>query len=102
MTPRNRNAVRSEKLWPDLWVRVQRLSRVQRDTERWRAQTAESSGETSILRIQPTSESINHMGDRSPKDNQKKTGQKQAKASSADQKKKAQVAAKAANTGKKK
>jgi hypothetical protein len=42
------------------------------------------------------------MGDRSPKDNQKKTGQKQAKASTADQKKKAQVAAKAANTGKKK
>jgi hypothetical protein len=42
------------------------------------------------------------MGDRSPKDNQKKTGQKQAKARSADQKKKAQVAAKAANTAKKK
>jgi hypothetical protein len=36
------------------------------------------------------------MGDRSPKDNQKKTGQKQAKASSADQKKQASAAAKAA------
>ncbi len=42
------------------------------------------------------------MGDRSPKDNSKKTGQKQAKATSADQKKKSQVAAKAATTGKKK
>jgi hypothetical protein len=61
-----------------------------------------STGETSIPRTQPTSEYIHPMGDRSPKDNQKKTGQKQAKASSADQKKKAQVAAKAANSGKKK
>ena len=102
MTPRNRNALLSEKLGPDLFVGVHHLSRVQRDTEPRRAQTAESSGETSILRIQPTSESINHMGDRSSKDNQKKTGQKQAKASTADQKKKAQVAAKAANTAKKK
>jgi hypothetical protein len=91
-----------KKLWPNLFVGVHHLSRVQRDTERWREQTTESSGETSIPRMQPNSESINHMGDRSPKDNQKKTGQKQAKASSSDQKKKAQVAAKAANTGKKK
>jgi hypothetical protein len=41
------------------------------------------------------------MGDRSPKDNSKKTGQKQAKATSADQKKKSQVAAKAAAAKKK-
>jgi len=75
---------------------------VQRDTEPERAQTSSSSGETFIPRIQPTFKTTNHMGDRSPKDNQKKTGQKQAKASSADQKKKAQVAAKAANTAKKK
>jgi hypothetical protein len=34
------------------------------------------------------------MGDKSPKANQKKSGQKQAKASSADQKKSAAVAAK--------
>ncbi|MGD1089957.1 MAG: hypothetical protein ABR955_14720 [Verrucomicrobiota bacterium] len=34
------------------------------------------------------------MGDRSPKSNQKKFSQKQAKASSADQKKKEAVAAK--------
>jgi len=66
------------------------------------AQGAESGGETSIPRTQPTSDSRNHMGDRSPKDNQKKTGQKQAKASTADQKKKAQDAAKQANSGKKK
>ena len=69
--------------------------------ESLKAQTAESSGETSIPRIQPTSDSNNHMGDRSPKDNQKKTGQKQAKASTADQKKKSQVAAKAAAAKKK-
>jgi hypothetical protein len=75
---------------------------VLRDTKPWRAQIQTSSGETFIPPIQPTFKTTNHMGDRSPKDNQKKTGQKQAKASSADQKKKAQVAAKAANTAKKK
>ena len=42
------------------------------------------------------------MGDRSPKDNQKKTGQNQAKASTADQKKKALDAAKQVSSGKKK
>lgn len=36
------------------------------------------------------------MGDRSPKDNQKKSSQKQAKANSADQKKKQALAAKQA------
>lgn len=41
------------------------------------------------------------MGDRSPKDNQKKTGQKQSKASAADLKKKSAVAAKQAVTKKK-
>jgi hypothetical protein len=35
------------------------------------------------------------MGDRSPKDNQKKTGQKQAKAGAADQQKKQDAATKA-------
>jgi hypothetical protein len=39
---------------------------------------------------------VNIMGDRSPKSNQKKSSQKQAKASSADQKKKQAVAAKQA------
>ncbi len=73
-----------------------------RDKEHDRGEDDPSTGETSIPRTQPTSEYIHPMGDRSPKDNQKKTGQKQAKASSADQKKKAQVAAKAANSGKKK
>jgi hypothetical protein len=67
-----------------------------------RAHLDQSTGETSIPRTQRTSDSIHPMGDRSPKDNQKKTGQKQAKATSADQKKKAQIAAKAANSGKKK
>ena len=42
-----------------------------------------------------------HMGDKSPKANQKKSGQKQAKASSASQKKSAAVAAKQ-SAGKKK
>ena len=41
------------------------------------------------------------MGDRSPKDTQKKTGQKQTKASSADQKKKQATASKQAVTKKK-
>src|SRR4051812_48256834 len=42
-----------------------------------------------------------HMGDRSPKSNQKKSNQKQTKSSSADQKKKQAVAAKQ-SAGKKK
>ncbi len=41
------------------------------------------------------------MGDRSPKDNQKKTGQKQAAASSADKKKQQAAASKQAVTKKK-
>ncbi len=41
------------------------------------------------------------MGDRSPKDNQKKTGQKQSKVSAADQKKKQAAASKQAVTKKK-
>lgn len=41
------------------------------------------------------------MGDKSPKSNQKKTTQKQVKATSADQKKKEAMAAKAAPTKKK-
>jgi hypothetical protein len=45
---------------------------------------------------------INVMGDKSPKSNQKKSSQKDAKTSSANQKKSAAVAAKQANTGKKK
>ena len=67
-----------------------------------RAQCGPPCGETPIPQTQPNSESIHPMGDRSPKDNQKKTGQKQAKASTADQKKKAQAAAKQASSGKKK
>jgi hypothetical protein len=39
-------------------------------------------------------EKIKHMGDKSPKSNQKKSSQKQSKTSSADQKKKQAVAAK--------
>ena len=42
------------------------------------------------------------MGDRSPKSNQKKTSQKQAKANDASQKKTAAVAAKQSAFGKKK
>ena len=41
------------------------------------------------------------MGDRSPKSNQKKSAQKQVKASSADQKKQAAIAAKQTVTKKK-
>jgi hypothetical protein len=68
----------------------------------FKVQGAGPCGETPIPQTQPTSESNHPMGDRSPKDNQKKTGQKQAKASTADQKKKAQAAAKQAASGKKK
>ena len=48
-----------------------------------------------------TRKKVNVMGDRSPKSNQKKSGQKQTKAKSADQKKKQAVAAKQAGTKKK-
>jgi hypothetical protein len=46
---------------------------------------------------QPSKGKSNTMGDRSPKSNQKKSNQKQAKASSADQMKKQAVAAKKAD-----
>jgi len=45
--------------------------------------------------------SQHHMGDKSPKANQKKSSQKQAKSNSADQKKQQAAAAKAAGTKKK-
>ncbi len=47
-------------------------------------------------------EKINVMGDKSPKSNQKKSSQKQAKTSSANQQKTAAVAAKQSAFGKKK
>jgi hypothetical protein len=50
-------------------------------------------GETAMPQpSQPGKGKSNTMGDRSPKSNQKKSNQKQAKASSADQKKKQAVA----------
>ena len=44
---------------------------------------------------------VKHMGDKSPKSNQKKSSQKQSKANSAEQQKKQAVATKQANTKKK-
>lgn len=61
-----------------------------------------SAGKPTFRRPVNIPNQITHMGDRSPKDNQKKTGQKQAKASTADQKKKALDAAKQVSSGKKK
>jgi|GEM_PF-1624619 len=59
-------------------------------------------GETSIPRAsQPRYRKLNIMGDKSPKANQKKSGQKQSKASSAAAHKKAAIASKQA-AGKKK
>ena len=59
-------------------------------------------GETFIPRAKSTAvKKANIMGDRSPKANQKKSGQKQSKANSADARKKAAVASKQA-AGKKK
>jgi hypothetical protein len=49
----------------------------------------------------PARKKVKIMGDRSPKSNQKKSTQKQSKASSADQKKKQAVAAKQAAGNKK-
>jgi hypothetical protein len=54
-----------------------------------------SFGETTIPQAnQIAEESTKHMGDKSPKSNQKKSAQKQVKASSADQQKKQAMAAK--------
>ncbi len=55
-----------------------------------------SSGETKLPQVSQPQEKIKIMGDRSPKANQKKSSQKQAKVNSADQKKKQAVAAKQA------
>lgn len=60
------------------------------------------SGETDMPQVNQPQKIINVMGDKSPKSNQKKSSQKDAKTSSANQKKSAAVAAKQANTGKKK
>jgi hypothetical protein len=53
-------------------------------------------GETDMPQVSQPQKKAKHMGDRSPKSNQKKTSQKQARASSADQKKKSAIAAKQA------
>jgi hypothetical protein len=58
-------------------------------------------GENNMPQASQPAEKIKVMGDKSPKSNQKKSSQKQAKASSADQNKKSAVAAKQA-AGKKK
>ena len=50
---------------------------------------------------QPAVEHIKVMGDKSPKANQKKSGQKQAKASNANQQKSAAIAAKSSAAKKK-
>jgi hypothetical protein len=60
-----------------------------------------SPGENQMPQLSQPVEKIKHMGDKSPKSNQKKSSQKQSKSSSADQKKKQAVAAKQA-AGKKK
>jgi len=54
------------------------------------------SGETKLPQVSQPQEKIKIMGDRSPKANQKKSSQKQAKVTSADQKQKQAVAAKQA------
>jgi hypothetical protein len=54
------------------------------------------SGETDMPQVNQPRKKIKIMGDRSPKSNQKKSNQKQAKADSASQKKKAAEAAKSA------
>jgi hypothetical protein len=59
------------------------------------------SGENHLPQLSQPAEKIKHMGDKSPKSNQKKSSQKLSKTSSADQKKRQAVAAKQA-AGKKK
>jgi hypothetical protein len=63
---------------------------------RRRTQGGDPCGETDMSQVSQPQKKDKIMGDRSPKSNQKKTSQKQAKASSADQKKKQAVAAKSA------
>jgi hypothetical protein len=57
-------------------------------------------GETKSWNANQLRDERQHMGDRSPKSNQKKSNQKQSKANAADQKKQQAVAAKQANAKK--
>lgn len=58
-------------------------------------------GETVMPQVSQPQKKIKVMGDKSPKSNQKKSSQKQAKVSSADQKKKQAAADKSAASKKK-